>query len=177
MKIELENIKLTSKSVNSQSGAIRETRSVYNISTTERRTLVEHKIPGLEGNLFQDMGREPISISFDGVLQGSLAKKNLEQLRKKFKSGKPVQFASDITGATDITKVLIEDLVIGDTLGNSTRFNYSIVLREYSEPKTPSQGASQETNAPSQEGQAADEVGKVINEIVNAARIIKKEFF
>lgn len=177
MKIELENIKLASKSTSIQSGAVQETRSVYNISTTERRTLVEHKVPGLEGNLFQDLGREPVRISFDGILQGSLAKKNLEQLRKKFRAGKPVQFASDITGATDITKVLIEDLVIGDTLGNSTRFNYSIILREYTEPKSPSQGASQETAAPSQEMQAVDEVGRVINEIVTAAKVIKKEFF
>ena len=175
MKIELENIKLTTKSTDTQSGATRETRSVYNIKTTERRTLAEHKVPGLAGNLFQDMGREPINISFDGILQGSLAKKNLEQLRKKFKEGKPVQFASDLTGATDVTKVLIEDLIIGDTLGDAARFTYSIVLREYTEAKTSSGGASQQQAfSPSQEKQAEDEVSTVIGEVLKTAKEVGK---
>jgi len=174
MKIELENIKLTSRSVNIQSGASRETRSVYNIKTTEKRTLVEHKIPGLEGNIFQDMGREPIRISFDGIFQGPLAKKNLEELRKKFKAGKPVQFASDITGTTDITKVLINDLIIGDTLGDSARFTYSISLIEYLEAKASSGTGRQETPVHSQEKQAEDSVSKVINQVKEAKKQLKE---
>ncbi len=129
MKIELDNIKL----IDADEKQL-EIKNVSNISTSDKRSMVEHEIPGMEGNVFQNLGRSPVTISFDGALQGKTARSNLEFIRSKFKQGIPLPFNSNISGAADVTKVLIEDLRIEEIAGVMDRYRYSIVLREYKEP-------------------------------------------
>jgi len=133
MDIELDGIPLN-KTEQNQTGGKLEVRNISNISTSDRREMVEHDIPGMEGNVFQNLGRSPVNISFDGILQGKSVKSILETIRSKFKQGIPLPFNSNISGAADVTKVLIDDLRIMEIGGVSNRYNYSIVLREYKEP-------------------------------------------
>jgi hypothetical protein len=86
MNIELDGIPLFKADTSPQGGQT-EIRNVYNISTTDRRDMIGHKIPGMEGDVFQNLGRSPVVISFDGTFQGKTAKENLEILRTKFKQG------------------------------------------------------------------------------------------
>ena len=135
MKIELDKITLVKQTEDAQTGKITEVRSVRNINIQQRRNIVEHRIPGLEGNIFQDMGRDPVRIAFEGTLQGKSARENLEILIGKFKSGKEVSFASDLTGASDVNYVLIEEFVIDDKGGVKDEYKYSVVLQEYRMPE------------------------------------------
>jgi len=152
MDIEIDNIPLIKRVEDPQTRVVKEIRNVYNISTSERRMVIEHKIPGSDGSILQDMGKEPLRISFEGVFFGERAKENLQELWSRFRQGRPLNFSSDITGIADITEVLIEDLYVEDIGGNPNNYHYSIVLREYREPRPPP------AQPPSQEEQAQEEV-------------------
>ena len=153
MNIELDGMPLIQHVRDPETGATKEIRSVYNIDTSERRRIAEHKVPGLEGGILKDLGRELVRISFDGMFYGEVAKDNLERLRSKLKLGKPVPFNADVAGAAEVTQVLIEELSIEDIGGVTNRYKYSIVLREYLEPPPPSK-------APPSQGPAAKKAVK-----------------
>ncbi len=163
MNIELDSIELN-KTIYDQNGGVEEVRYISNISTSDKRGMVEHEIPGMEGNVFQNLGRSPVSISFDGTFEGESAKSNLETIRSKYKQGIPLPFHSDVSGATDVTKVLIEDLRVEDVAGMTNRYKYSIVLMEYKEPPPePTTPPSQDEQAEEWADDTADETVESIN--------------
>jgi len=151
MSIEIDSMPLV-KHVRDDTGATKELRSVYNLNVSEKRSIVEHKIPGLEGGILQDLGREPVRISFEGIIYGEKAKEGLETIRAKFKAGQPVPFSSDISSIAEVTQVLIEDLQVEEIGGTTNRYRYWIALREYSPPP------EEEEPPPSQEEEAKEEV-------------------
>ena len=107
-----------------------ELRTIQHLTTLERRALVEHRVPGMAGSVFQDLGRPSSSLRLEGVLFGDDARAALEKLRQKFQAAEPVSFAADITTATQIVDVLIEDLQVAELAGRPNTFLYAIVLRE-----------------------------------------------
>lgn len=163
MNIELDGIPLV-WTQRSQAGGVTEIRNVSNIRTSDQRSMVEMEIPGMEGNVFQNLGRAPVKISFEGSFQGKTAKSNLETLRLKFKQGEPIPFNSNISGAADVTKVLIEDLQIEDFPGMANRYGYTVVLREYREPPPePTPPPSQDEAAEEWSREVAEEAAESIN--------------
>jgi len=165
VNIELDGIPLV-KTEQSQTGGQIEVRNVYNISTTDKRDMIEHKIPGMEGDVFQNLGRSPVEISFDGTFQGKTAKENLEILRTKFKQGTPLPFHSDLSGAADITKVLINDLRIEEVAGVTGSYHYFIVIQEYKEPPP------EPVTPPSQDDAAAQWQDEKAQEAVDAINVL-----
>jgi len=113
-----------------------ELKAIQEISTTEDHAFVEHKIPGMDGSVFQNLGRKPTKVALSGILYGEKAKEDLEKLRTKFKTGEPVSFVADITTGIDISQVLIEDLKVNEVAGKPDHFMYSISLAEYIAPAT-----------------------------------------
>ncbi len=114
-----------------------ELKAIQEISTTEDHAFVEHKIPGVDGSVFQNLGRKPTKVEFSGILYGEKAKEDLEKLRTKFKAGEPSSFVADITTATDVSQVLIEDLKVNEVAGKPDHFRYSVVLQECPPPPPP----------------------------------------
>lgn len=165
MNIEIDGIALV-KSEQAEAGSGVEIRNVSNISTTDRRNIVEHQIPGMEGSVFQNMGRAAVRISFEGTLQGRSAKNKLETIRSKFKQGIPLPFNSDISGAADVTQVLIENLRISEEAGITDRYQYSIVICEYKEPPP------EPTIPPSQDEEAAEAHENMAEEEIEAINYI-----
>ena len=152
MSIDLDGMALIRHVRDTDTGATKLLSSVYNINVSEKRSIVEHKIPGLEGGVLQDLGREPVRISFEGTLWGEGAKEALESIRSRFKAGEPVPFNSDISGVAEVTQVLIEDLQVEEVGGTKNRYQYWIVLREYTIPE------EEEEPPPSQEEEAEEAV-------------------
>ncbi|MCD1294326.1 hypothetical protein CUJ83_04850 [Methanocella sp. CWC-04] len=165
MNIELDGISLI-KAGESESGRQMEVRSVSNISTSDSRSIVEHKVPGMEGSVFQNLGRAAVRISFDGAFQGKNAKSLLEAIRSKFKQGTALPFTSDVSGSADVTKVIIEDLKIQDVAGIQGKYSYSIILREYKEPPP------EPTTPPSQDDQAEEWAEKKAEEIADSINVV-----
>ena len=111
---------------------------IETITSEESRSLVEHHVPGLEGNYLQDMGSVPNTINITGTKHGDEARDSfLEGIRALFNAGEPVTFVADINTATDITEVVIEDLDVAEIGGHSDSFRYTIKLRKYTEPPEP----------------------------------------
>lgn len=116
-----------------------EIKGIQDISTTENRALVEHKIPGLAGSILQDMGESSTSITIMGTLPNvdDLRDEFLEEVRKKFIAGNPVPFMADITTETDVKEVIIADFQVKEVAGSAEPCQYIIKLTEYIPPPEP----------------------------------------
>lgn len=139
-------------------GAVGEIRSIRDLSISGKRRIVELQIPGLTGNVFQDMGRNPLMISFEGELVGPNTTETLQELKSKFELRKPVPFSSDITPINDVTEVVIENFTVHFTGGATSGNRYSLVLREHKSASTGGGGGPGETKPPSQEERAKEDV-------------------
>ena len=139
-------------------GAVEEIRSIYNLSISGKRRIVELEIPGLTGNVFQDLGRNPLLISFEGELVGSNTMKTLQGIKSKFELRKAVPFSSDIVPINDVTEVVIENLTVHFIGGVPIGGRYSMLLREHKSSSTGGGGGPSETPLPSQEESAKKDV-------------------
>jgi hypothetical protein len=110
---------------------------VQEINTLDRRALAEHKPPGMQGSLLQNLGRRPTSLVLGGVATGAQARRLIDDLYAKFEAGLPVAFTADIVADAEIEQMLIEDLQYRDLAGKPERFAYVVTLREHIEPVEP----------------------------------------
>jgi hypothetical protein len=110
---------------------------VQAITTCDRRSLAEHKPPGMAGSLLQNMGRRPTQLLVWGVATGSEADQFAQNLDKKFRDAKPVPFTSDIVADSKIDNVLIDDLRLQQLAGKPEMYGYVLLLREFIRPAAP----------------------------------------
>jgi hypothetical protein len=110
---------------------------VQEISSYDRRTLAEHKPPGMSGHLLQNLGRRPARLVLWGVAAGPDAPGIIEELEKKFRAAKPVPFTADIAKDSEIELMLIDDLKLQELAGKPDRIGYQLTLREFIEPVEP----------------------------------------
>jgi hypothetical protein len=107
---------------------------VQEISIIEQRALAEHRAPGMDGSLFQNMGRRPTRLVLWGIASGATAQDFVDTLDGKFRDGKPLPFTTDIVADSKIDQVLIDNLRVQDLAGKPERYAYVLTLREYIEP-------------------------------------------
>ena len=110
---------------------------VQEITTYDLRNLAEHKPPGMDGNLLQNLGRRPTRLVLWGVATGPEALQTTQKLDEKFRAARPVSFTADIVNDAEIQKMFIDDLKIQDLAGKPERFAYVLALREFIEPVEP----------------------------------------
>lgn len=110
---------------------------VQEIATLDRRVLAEHKPPGMDGSLLQNMGRRPLRLALWGVASGPEASSFVEQLDGKYRAAQPASFTADIVADAEIEQVVIDDLRVRDLAGKPQRYAYVLTLREYIEPVEP----------------------------------------
>ena len=152
MSLELDGIALIRHVRDPDTGASTLVHSVHNINVSEKRSIIEHRVPGLQGSVLQDLGREPVRIAFEGLIFGEEALQFVEQIQLKYKAGAPVPFSSDLSGVAEVTQVLIEELQVEAVGGVINTYTYWMVLREYTPPP------EEEEPAPSQDAEAEDAV-------------------
>ena len=150
--IKLDDLELIKRVDNDNATA--EIRSVHSVSISGRRNVVEHKIPGSKGNVFQDLGRDPLMIKIDGRLIGNGSTATLNEIRAKFESGEPVAFASDIGSLEEVSKVVVENLTIQFIGGLPNGTSYSLMVREFS----PQAQKGKEEGAQSQDAEAEEDI-------------------
>lgn len=110
---------------------------VQEIRTQDRRALAEHRPPGMDGSLLQNLGRGPTRLALLGVASGPEARGFVEQLDGKFRSGAAVTFTADIVADSEIETMKIDDLKVQELAGRPDRFAYVLTLREFIEPVEP----------------------------------------
>jgi len=119
---------------------------VQEIETKDRRTLAEHKPPGMDGSVLQNLGRRSTWIELFGVASGPAAQTFVEKLDEKFRAGNPMPFTADIVADAEIQQVLMDDLNVQDLAGKPERFSYLVTLREHIEPVEPEDTSGLDTN-------------------------------
>jgi hypothetical protein len=116
------------------------------IESSESRALVEHRVPGLGGSYFQDLGTSPNTIVIGGTKSGDETRDSfLTGIREIFNKGEATTFVADINTATDITEVVIEDIQVAEIGGAADAFRYQIRLRKYIKPPEPPQSSILDT--------------------------------
>lgn len=111
---------------------------IERIAALESRRLATLPVPGLSGDLHQDLGRGALAVEIAGSLVGDEARDDfLKELRAKFLDGAPVDFVADIVKESKLEQVLIKELEFEESASDPEVFRYRIVLREYTEPPEP----------------------------------------
>ncbi|HEY9605392.1 MAG TPA: OmpA family protein, partial [Allocoleopsis sp.] len=115
-------------------------QQVQKIETEEDQVFTQHSIPALEGDFFQQgLGRRATWVKLTGVLTGAEVQDGLKRLRDKFRAAEPVDFVADITTATKVNQVIIEEMGVRELAGKPSRFEYALTLREYVSAPAPRQ--------------------------------------
>jgi len=114
-----------------------ELQQVQKIEAEDNEAVTQHRVPGLEGDFLQDLGRRATRIVLNGVLTGPTVADNLKQLREKFQKAEAVPFVADVATAVSVDKVLIEEFNVRELAGKPERFEYAFALREFIEPPQP----------------------------------------
>ncbi len=89
-------------------------------------------VPGLSGDLHQDLGREALRVEIEGSLSTDEARDDfLANLRESFYAAEPVDFVADIVHEAELEQVLIEAFDLLEDASDPDLFRYRIRLREY----------------------------------------------
>ena len=170
MQIKLDDIELIKRI--EKDGKVKEIRSVHNVSLNGRRGIVELKIPGSRGSLFQDLGRDSITVKIDGKLFGPDHENTLDELRTKFESGEPIPLSTDIGILKEVSKVVIEDFWVQLLGGLPMTVCYSMVVREFEAEKQPEE---KDKGAPSQEKEAKQDVNDKTKGVYSKSGSVEEE--
>jgi hypothetical protein len=160
--VKLDDVDLIKREA--KDGVVKEIRSISSFSVFGKRAVVELAIPGSEGNVFQDMGRNPTIILFDGELVGPNAVGTLQNLKEKFELKKPVPFSSDVALVSGITSVVIERFTVHFTGGVNLGVRYSMVLKEHTSASKGGKKGPGETEPPNQEKSAEKDIQEKISQ-------------
>ena len=140
---------------------------VQEITTLDRRVVAEHKPPGFDGSVLQNLGRRPTRLTLWGVATGPDALKFIEQLNDKYHAGQPLAFTADIVADAEIEKMIIDDLQTQDLAGKPERFAYALTLREHIEPVEPE-------SAPGLDADILDDALGQLNNLMSGLEVIQQ---
>jgi hypothetical protein len=133
---------------------------VQEITVYDRRMLAEHKPPGMDGSLLQNLGRRPAHLTLWGVKTGPDALEFLETLEEKYRAGQPLPFVADIIAEAEIEQIIIDDLQWQELAGKPDRYSYVLTLREYIEPVEPEDASALESDI-------LDDAGGLFDDLVD----------
>ncbi|MHB1289482.1 hypothetical protein [Georgenia sp.] len=133
---------------------------VQDLETDDLRAAAEHKAPGKDGSMLQNLGRAPTGVTVRGVASDPAALDVVDRLKADLRTGQPVAFVADITDGTGIEQVLVDDLQVRQLAGRPDAYAYVLTLREYVEPVEPADTAALEVDIL---GEAGDLLGDVLD--------------
>ena len=107
------------------------------VEVVERARFARHSVPGLAGELAQDLGRPGVVVRFQGILYGPDAADKLGELRAPYLAREPVDFICEAVGQGYFTQVVIEGLRVAQRAGYLDQFDYACEVSEYVPPPPP----------------------------------------
>ncbi len=111
---------------------------IERVELHQARRQVRIGVPGLLGDLHQDLGVESLAVTITGSLSGAETRSGfLEALQEQFRSGDPVPFVADIVESSELEDVVIVSFDVVETDEWVDAVRYRIVLRQYVEPPEP----------------------------------------
>lgn len=137
---------------------------VQEITTHDLRVLAEHKPPGMEGSLLQNLGRRPARLVLWGLAEGEDAQDTIEKLDEKFRAGGPFAFVADISADSEIEQIVIDDFQLQEIAGKPQRFAFTLALREFIEPGEPEDLSALNTGI-------LDEAGDLMGDLMDGLEV------
>jgi DNA circularisation protein N-terminus len=110
---------------------------IHKLSTLERATFVHHHIPGLAGNVVQNLGRDSVRLRLEGIFYGPTAAEDLEALREVYKARKPVDFLAEIVGQAYFGQITLERFDVSQSAEDPDQFSYLLTVVEFVAPPEP----------------------------------------
>jgi hypothetical protein len=111
---------------------------IQRVELQQARRQARLGIPGLVGDLHQDLGAESLTIAITGSLGGDDTRSDLlDHLHKGFSSGEPQPFVADIVDSSELEDVVVVGFDVVETDEWTDAVRYRIVLRQYVEPPQP----------------------------------------
>lgn len=107
------------------------------VEVREKARFARHAVPGLSGELTQNLGRPSVAVAFQGIFLGADAADKLKQLREKYLAREPVDFLCEAVGEGYFTQVVIEGLQVVQRAGLVDQFDYACEVAEYVPPPPP----------------------------------------
>lgn len=104
---------------------------VHKVDTLERAALIHHRVPGLEGNLTQNLGRDSVRLQIEGIFYGRKAADEMATLRKAYKAREPVDFLADVVGQAYFSQVVLEAFEVVQVAQAPEQFSYRLTIAEY----------------------------------------------
>lgn len=111
------------------------------VEVDEGRNLIEHRVPGGSGSVFQDLGRGAVGLTMTGLLLGEQALREIETLREAHADATPMAFSGDIAVGSELTDVIIEEFCVEQVPGYAFRYEFVLRVREWTEPPPPAGAA------------------------------------
>jgi hypothetical protein len=114
---------------------------VERVDLLESRRLARLGVPGLTGDLHQDLGTQSLTVAITGSLDGDQRRSDLlGSLQQAFLAGEPLPFVADIVESSELENVVIVSFEVVETREQHGDTQYRIVLRQYVEPPPPPAG-------------------------------------
>jgi len=110
---------------------------LVSIEASETAQFVRHAVPGMNGELSQDLGRPSVRLRVRGVFYGSDAADRLGTLRGHLLDRTPVDFVCELTGQGYFSQVIVDHLEVSQRAGRPDELDYECVLTEYVPPPPP----------------------------------------
>jgi len=117
------------------------------VYTEDTQALVELRGPGQAGGVFQDLGREPVTVVMSGILFGEESGAALEELRQAQQKARPLPFAAEVIAGAEFTDVMILDLRVRQLAGARGRYSFFLRVREHTEAPEPEDAGVAEVEA------------------------------
>lgn len=110
---------------------------IHKVAALEQAAFVHHRIPGLEGNIVQEMGRDSVRLQIEGIFYGPNAKDDLATLRTAYKKREPVDFLAEIIGQAYFAQVMIEGFQVLQQAREPEQFGFVLAVAEFVPPPEP----------------------------------------
>lgn len=107
---------------------------VQAVTSQDVRVLAEHVAPGGAASQLQDLGRTASRIVVVGIATEAAVAPLVQRVDAAVRSGSPVTFVSDVTAASQLQQVIVEDARFEDVAGRPGERRYRLVLREHLVP-------------------------------------------
>jgi hypothetical protein len=111
---------------------------IERVELHQARRQVRLGVPGLAGDLHQDLGVESLTVTVTGSLSGADTRSGfLAALQEQFAAGDPVPFVADILESSELENVVIIGFDVVETDEWVDAVRYRLTVRQYVEPPEP----------------------------------------
>jgi hypothetical protein len=107
---------------------------LVSIEASETARFARHAVPGMDGDLTQELGRPSVRICVRGIFYGADASDQLKELRGHLLDRAPVDFVCELIGEGYFSQVVVDHLEVAQRAGRPDEFDYECVVTEYVPP-------------------------------------------